>query len=126
VFDGFANSIDEYDGANFPVIGNGNANELHFGFATMTNTPGLNAGVGNDDVTTSHANVSEVAYDGDVGTDNVTLVLTPDQFGALTTAEIFIVQDYVASPTGKTLSLTARHEGELHSDQLRNGTDCGV
>ncbi|MFO0819770.1 MAG: hypothetical protein U1A77_17610 [Pirellulales bacterium] len=107
VFNVFTNSIDEYQGNGFGILGNGNANELHFGFATMTNTTSLNSGTNNDDVTTSHANVSEVAYDGDAGTDNVTLVLTPDQFGALTTAEIFIVQDYVINPTGKTLSLTA-------------------
>jgi Ca2+-binding RTX toxin-like protein len=107
VFNVFTNSIDEYQGNGAGILGNGNANELHFGFATMTNTTSLNSGTNNDDVTTSHANVSEVAYDGDAGTDNVTLVLTPDQFGALTTAEIFIVQDYVINPTGKTLSLTA-------------------
>jgi Ca2+-binding RTX toxin-like protein len=107
LFNVFMNSIDEYQGNGAGVLGNGNANELHFGFATMTNTTGLNSGLGNDDVTTSHANVSEVAYDGDAGTDNVTLVLTPNQFGALTTADIFIVQDYVVNPTGKSLTLTA-------------------
>jgi Ca2+-binding RTX toxin-like protein len=107
VFNVFANSIDEYQGNGAGILGNGSANELHFGFARMTNTTGLNSGGGSDDVTTSHANISEVAYNGDAGTDNVTLVLTPDQFGALTTADIFIVQDYVINPTDKTLSLTA-------------------
>ncbi|MFO0867489.1 MAG: hypothetical protein U0935_00955 [Pirellulales bacterium] len=106
-FDVFTNSIDEYDGNGQALLGNGNANQLHLGFANMVNVTGVNSGNNNDNVTTSHNNVSEVAYDGSAGTDNVTLVLTPDQFDALTTTDIFTVQDFVINPTGKTLSLTA-------------------
>ncbi|MFO0867488.1 MAG: hypothetical protein U0935_00950 [Pirellulales bacterium] len=105
-FDSWDNSIEEYLGAGFAVSGNSSANGLHFGFTSLTNTTGVNSGVNNDSVTTSYNNGSLVAYDGDAGTDQVTLVFTPTQLDALTTADILVVQDYVAAPTGKTLTVT--------------------
>ncbi|MFO0902612.1 MAG: LamG-like jellyroll fold domain-containing protein [Pirellulales bacterium] len=108
-YDVFANSIDEYNGAGYGILGNGNGNELHFGFAKLTDVPGLNSGDDNDDVTTSYSNnagdPTNVAYDGGDGIDHVTLVFTPDQLGALTTDDILDVQAYLQAPTGQTLFL---------------------
>ncbi|MFO0902613.1 MAG: choice-of-anchor D domain-containing protein [Pirellulales bacterium] len=107
LFDDFANSIDRYDGNGAALLGNGDGNELHFGFTVVDNTTGLNAGLGADDVTTSHNNVDEVIYDGDAGFDRVTLVFTPDQLGAFTTDEILTLQSYLVDPTLAPLTITA-------------------
>jgi autotransporter-associated beta strand protein len=116
-FDVFTNSIDRYEGAGFTLQGNASGNGLHLGFTEVQNTPVVDGGLGNDSITTSHdndvateASTGYVLYDGGDGTDHVTLVLTPDQFGALTTAEILTLQAYVASPSGKVLTVT---EGNL-------------
>ncbi len=108
-FDVWDNSIEEYLGAGQNLLGNAGANDLHLGFTILTNTPAVNSGAGDDDVTTSHDNnnASAVAYDGGADTDHVTLVFTPDQLGQFTTAEIFIIQDYLLDPTGKTLNITS-------------------
>ncbi|MFO0821305.1 MAG: autotransporter-associated beta strand repeat-containing protein [Pirellulales bacterium] len=113
LFDAFANSIDLYDGNGFALLGNAGANQLHLGFTEVRNTTTVASGDLNDDVTTSFDNdvateaaPGYVTYDGGNGVDHVTLVLTPDQIGALTTAELLLVQDYVVSPTGKTLTVT--------------------
>jgi fibronectin-binding autotransporter adhesin len=113
LFDVFANSIDLYNGNGFALLGNTAANQLHLGFTEVQNTPVVASGDLNDDVTTSFDNdvateaaPGYVTYDGGNGVDRVTLVLTPDQFGALTTAELLVVQDYVVAPSGKTLTVT--------------------
>ncbi|MFO0819773.1 MAG: right-handed parallel beta-helix repeat-containing protein [Pirellulales bacterium] len=105
-FDQWINGIEEYLGAGQSLLGNLGTNGLHFGFTALTDTPTLNSGANNDSVTTSYNNSVLTAYDGDAGTDQVTLVFTPTQFDALTTADILAVQSYVASPTGQTLTVT--------------------
>lgn len=117
VFDVLANSIDRYEGAGFALQGNASDNGLHLGFTEVQNTPLVDGGLGNDNITTSHDNdvgteaaPGYVVYDGGAGADHVTIVLTPDQFGALTTAEILTLQSYFASPSGKVLTVT---EGNL-------------
>jgi Ca2+-binding RTX toxin-like protein len=105
-FDLLINGIEEYLGAGQSLLGNLGANGLHFGFTALTATPTFNSGDGNDSVTTSYNNSVVTAYNGDVGTDQVTLVFTPTQFDALTTADILAVKAYVAAPTGQTLTVT--------------------
>ncbi|MFO0902614.1 MAG: calcium-binding protein [Pirellulales bacterium] len=118
-FDVFTNSIDEYDGGAANLLGDGNANLLHLGFTRIVNTLGVDSGAGPDDVTTSHANAttSPVAYLGgdtlandptDNG-DHVTIVLTPNQLGAIaaTWADVLALQAYLAHPTNATLTVTA-------------------
>ncbi|HND56522.1 MAG TPA: M10 family metallopeptidase C-terminal domain-containing protein, partial [Pirellulaceae bacterium] len=109
VFDSFDNSIDEYDGAGQPLLGMENMNFLHLGFTTIRNTPSIDSGDSNDDVTTSYNNVgpSPIVYSGGTGNDHVTLVFTPNQLAALTTPDFATLQAYLASPTGRTLNVTA-------------------
>lgn len=46
-----------------------------------------------------------IAIDGLGGNDQLTIALTPRQLGDLTTADLLQLKDYLAAPTGKTLSL---------------------
>lgn len=45
-------------------------------------------------------------YDGLGGTDSLTIVLTPRQFDYLTDAQITALKNYLANPTGQTLTLS--------------------
>ncbi|HND53272.1 MAG TPA: calcium-binding protein, partial [Pirellulaceae bacterium] len=109
VFNAFDNSIDEYDGNDFNLIGNTSGNELHLGFTIMTDTPSVLSGDGADDVTTSYDNntAAALAYDGGNNSDHVTLVFTPNQFIDFTDADLFALQGYLIAPTGQTLTVTS-------------------
>ncbi|MFO0902446.1 MAG: hypothetical protein U0939_05560 [Pirellulales bacterium] len=105
----WSNSIELYSGNGYGIVGASGSNELHFGFTRIESTTSIGGGDGDDDVTTSHDNVSEVAYDGGAHStgDHITLVFTPDQLGAMVTADILAVKSYVADPTAGPLTVTA-------------------
>ncbi|HND56433.1 MAG TPA: hypothetical protein PLV92_28640, partial [Pirellulaceae bacterium] len=109
-FTAFENSIEKYDGGGKALLGNDATNQLHFSFTLFTNTPGVQGGLGDDDITTSLNNNSggaPVAYDGGDGLlDHVTLLFTPSQLAALTATDFPVLQSYVVNPTGQTLTLT--------------------
>ncbi|MFM7073772.1 MAG: beta strand repeat-containing protein, partial [Planctomycetota bacterium] len=109
-FDSFANSIDLYDGNNRSLLGStsgsGN-NTLQFGFTKVINVPvssgrTISGGNGDDNMTTSFDNNGvETTYDGGSHTtgDTVYIVLKPQQFDYLTTAQIVDLNEYLATPT---------------------------
>ncbi|MFO0820715.1 MAG: SBBP repeat-containing protein [Pirellulales bacterium] len=58
---------------------------------------------------------TRITVDGMAGNDRVVLAVTPDQLGAFTTADILVLQNYLAAPTGRTLYLLVPSDIDLAS-----------
>ena len=112
-----AQGIDLLDGGD-PVVSGGvtiydtingtsNADTYEFGGVAFKNIGSVDLGAGNDSVGTAATTKGiKVNYDGNTGTDSITLNLTFGQFAKLNASGLYVadVQNYLDNPNGKTFS----------------------
>jgi hypothetical protein len=110
--------IDLIDGGDPVVDGSGNAiydsiygtiggDNYQFGSTALKNVQTIDLKDGDDQIGTAPTSKGiKVSYDGNSGTDSVTLTLTFEQFARLNQSGYYVadVQNYIDAPSGKTFS----------------------
>ena len=89
------------------IIGTANDDNYQFGSTAFKNIQSVDLGAGNDSVGTAPTSKGvKVNYDGNSGTDSITLTLTFRQFANLNQSGNYVadIQNYIDAPTGKTFS----------------------
>ena len=100
-----ASQVTTYDTVNATAFND----SYEFGSTAFKNISKVDLGAGNDSVGTSASTKGiNVLYDGNSGTDRITLNLTFGQFDRLNASGRYVadVQNYVEDPTGKTFAST--------------------
>ena len=89
------------------IIGTPNNDNYQFGSTAFKNIQSVDLGAGNDSVGTAPTSKGvKVNYDGNSGSDSITLTLTFQQFAKLNQSGNYVadIQNYIDAPTGKTFS----------------------